>query len=119
MLALLVVFSSIGAEQASLNGPHTDLSPTSQSEAAQDTLDVVGHGTWCEHEPLGDLLIRQPFSNARGDFLLAARKLRQLVAGFSPPLTASVTCQFLRQFCSVRQHPNPTRNRTQEAQIAV
>ena len=53
------------------DAPGGDLAPGGEAELGEDVLDVVLRGAFGEHQPLGDLPVRQAFGDQRGHLGLA------------------------------------------------
>lgn len=65
------------ADEPGLVGEHDRLHTVTDPELGQDAPDMRLDGGLREHEPLGDLAVRQPFGNRPQDLDLARRELRE------------------------------------------
>jgi hypothetical protein len=71
------------------NGPDRCLRPIVDSDLAQERLGVDLDGRFRDANLAGDILVRVSVGDTPQNALFSARKLRNVAAGLSPPLTRS------------------------------
>ncbi len=77
----------------------------------------VGHRPGAETEPLGDLLIRQPFGHQRGDLSLASIELRSGARGAAPITTTGILGERLRTIRRIHERPHHAPGGLQKLQV--